>query len=109
MVACGLMAEGHGAAYGPWDIERGEGAVGRPQEAVSHEACVNVETRDRPRRVDGLRHCGAIDGAWGIERGEGAVGSPQEAVIHEACVKVGSRDRPGRVDGSDRPMCRFDA
>ena len=33
-------------------IERGEGAVGRPQEAVTHEVRVKVGSRDRPRRVD---------------------------------------------------------
>ena len=64
---------------GAWSIERGDGAVGSTQEAVSHEVCVIVESRDRPRWVDRVRD-GQYDGARGIERGEGTVGSPHEAV-----------------------------
>ena len=56
-------------------IERGEGAVGRPQVTVSHEVCVKVEPRDRARRVDGERSGGC--GARRIERDEGAVGTLQ--------------------------------
>ena len=82
-------------------IERGNGAVAGPQEAVTHEVCVCVATRDRPRRVD-AGGGGAVVGTWGIERCEGAAGGPQEAVLQEACVKVVSRDRPLLVDGDGR-------
>ena len=51
------------------DIERGEGAVGSPQEAVNHAACVCVVSRDRARRVDAEGEGGY--GARGIKRGEG--------------------------------------
>jgi hypothetical protein len=39
--------------YSSRDIDRGEGATGRPQKAVEQEACIIIESRDRPRRVDG--------------------------------------------------------
>ena len=82
-------------------IERGEGAVGRPQVAVSHEVCFKVEPRDRARRVDGERS-GAC-GARRIERDEGAVGTLQ---IGARPVSGGSRDRPSRIDAErDARVC----
>jgi hypothetical protein len=65
---------------------------GAPQEAVLQEACVNVRSRDRPRRVD-VRGEGE-GGARGIDHGEGAVACPQEAVEPPACLLVESYDRP---------------
>jgi hypothetical protein len=69
-------------------IERGEGTVAGPQEAVTNDG-VTVESRDRPRRVDAGGE-GALEkvcaSARGIECGEGAVASPQEAVKREVCV-----------------------
>jgi hypothetical protein len=58
------------------------GMSGAPQEAVTHEAGVKVEPRDRPRRVDA-----GGSGVRGIERGEGAVGGAQEAVGTELASK----------------------
>jgi hypothetical protein len=60
-----------------------------PYEAVSHEACVSVGSRDRPHRVDGREAC-ALEGACArvrnIKSGDRATGSPHEAVSHGACV-----------------------
>src|SRR5262249_39416748 len=61
-------------------IERGDGAVGSAQKAVTHEVCVKVETRDRTRRIDGV---GVGEyGARGIELGDFTVGSTDEAVLY---------------------------
>jgi hypothetical protein len=62
-------------------IECGESAVFIPHEAVTHEVCVIVVSRDRFRRVDGRG--GGEYGARGIERGESAVAGPQEAVTRD--------------------------
>jgi hypothetical protein len=51
--------------------------LSRAQEAVKHEVCVNVASRDRPLRVDGGGQ--GFCGARGIEFGEGAVAGAQEA------------------------------
>ena len=90
-----------GACTRAWSIERREGAVLSAQEAVVHIARVNVESRDRPRRVD-VPGEGALTRACArarnVERGDSTVASAQEAVGYVACVNVVSRDRPRRVD-----------
>ena len=65
---------------GPWRIERRDGAIGCPQEAVSDEVRVVIKSRNSPRRVDpgGL---GAVDALGDIEFGDGTVGTTHEAVI----------------------------
>jgi hypothetical protein len=63
--------------------------------------CAEIDSRDLPRRVDGLGRgaCGARE----IECGEGPVAGPQEAATNVGSViilnSVRSRDRPRRVDG----------
>jgi hypothetical protein len=56
-------------------IERGDGTVAGPQEAVSSAACVSVVSRDCSRRIDGGSE-GALEKAcasgWGIERDVGS-------------------------------------
>ncbi len=78
-------------------IERGEGTVGGPQEAVIDGACVLIGSRDCSHRVDAGSH--GVGGAQGIECGEGPVTSPREAVSNGVCVKVVSRDCSPQVDG----------
>src|SRR6266705_647969 len=62
---------------------------------MSQEVCVEVVSRDRPRRVDtvGLRD----QRVHGIKPGDGSVRGPQETVTRD-CVTVGSRYRSLRVD-----------
>src|SRR5207237_10890454 len=79
------------------DIERGEGAAQGTHEAVKRGVRVQVESRDRARRVDALGY-GPGAGAWGVERGEGAVGRLQEAVLDEIRVSIASRDGARGVD-----------
>jgi hypothetical protein len=94
-------------AHAVWSVEGGEGAVGRTEEAVRRSACVIVEPRDGPRRVDALGYCEC--GARRIEAGADAFGRPQEAVTDAACVKIGSGDGPGWVDGlATRPLKKAD-
>ncbi len=60
-------------------IERRDGAVGSAHEAVTHEVCIKVESRDRAHSVDGV---GVGEyGASGIEFGDDAVRSAHEAVL----------------------------
>src|SRR5207245_8089728 len=72
-------------------IERGDGAVGSAQKAVTHEVCVKVESRDRAHSVDGVG-VGEYR-ASGIEFGDDAVRSAHEAVLICASVNVESDDR----------------
>ena len=71
---------------------------------MKHEACVIIQSRYLPRRVDALG-AGAYR-ARDIERGDGSVASPQEAVRHQACVFVESRDLPRWVDASGAGVYR---
>ncbi len=79
-------------------IECGKGAIAGPEEAVILVAC-KIISRDRPRRVDGVRE-GALVGAREIERGEGTVADPPEAVRRAVvcALLIGSHYRPRRVD-----------
>src|SRR5260370_23775914 len=75
-----------------------ERAAGGPQEAVSSEACVKIESCDRSRRVDVIGY--GEYGAQRIECGECPVaGCPQEAASYAHCVSVESRDCSRRIDG----------
>ena len=61
-----------GTEYVVRAVERGDSAVGSPNEAVRHATCVVVESGDHSARIDavGKRECGA---RWS-ERGEGTGG-----------------------------------
>jgi hypothetical protein len=91
-------AQGLGVC-GAWGNHGGEGTIGGPQEALIHEACVLVYTRDCSGIVDGIWP-GGVTVARGIEGGEGTtVRGPQEAAIRAGiCVIVDSRDCSRRVD-----------
>ena len=68
-----------------WGIERGDGVVRSPQEAVNHIARVLGVPRDRPRRVDAVGS-GALASscarARGIECRKVAFGRAHVAVTH---------------------------
>ena len=89
-----------GACAGARGIERFDGAVLIPQEAMIHIAVVIVVSRDLPCRIDVIGE-GALAKtrarARRIERGQGAVGSAQEAVDVAADTVV-TRDRARGVD-----------
>ena len=85
-------------------IVRGEGASGRPHEAVKHTVYVDVDSFDLPVRSEAYAECAVeaargMVSARGIERRDGAVGSAQKAVTHEVCVEVESCDRSRLIDG----------
>jgi len=82
------------------DIERRQGSVPAPQEAVNCITCVLPPPSNGSLEIDRVGR--GIDGACGIERGHGAVGSAQEAVSHEVCVVVESHDLPRVIDASGR-------
>jgi hypothetical protein len=73
-------------------------AYGDADEAVTHEACVKVKSRDCPPWIDAFGN--GYKGAWGTESRYSAIGTPREAVNHEAYVRVESRYRPHRVDAT---------
>src|SRR5262249_1833134 len=64
-------------------IKRSDGAVRSTQEAVTYTACVNVASRDRPRRVD-VPGAGALPRACArtqdVEGSDDTVRSAQETV-----------------------------
>jgi len=79
---------------GACHIDRGEGPIRSPQEAV--ESGGGIVSRERAcgvNRVD-LKILGARD----VESGEGSVGRPHEAMRHVACVSVISCGRTRRID-----------
>src|SRR5262249_39308112 len=93
----GVDCGGEGASRA-WDIDRGDSAVGRPQEAVRPDR-VEEKPRYRARWVDGLRR--GKGGARRIEYGDRPVGRAQVAVPHAAAwVKGLPRDRAGRIDAA---------
>jgi len=70
---------------GAWHIDRGEGPIRSPQEAVeSGGGIVSSERACGVNRVD-LKILGARD----VESGEGSVGRPHEAMRHVTCVPAG--------------------
>lgn len=87
------------------DIERRQGSVPAPQEAVNRITCVLPRPGNGPLEIDRVGR--GIDGACGIERGRGAVGSAQEAVSHEVYVVIESDNIPRVIDASG--SCPIDA
>jgi hypothetical protein len=106
---CGVKAidgKNNGALAGACarvrSIKCSDGAVRSAQEPVTYIACVNVASRDRPRRVD-VACAGTLAGTCArtrdVEGSDGTIRHSQETVKHIACVNVASRDRAFRVDG----------
>jgi hypothetical protein len=79
-VDAGGTAEEHNAIDVVWDIKRGQGAVGGPQEWPNCEVYVAVNPRDFSRRVDADGKGSDKDGRWNIERNESPIGRLDRSV-----------------------------
>src|SRR5262245_19432355 len=86
------------------NIERGQAAMMRPQESVTHEAFVEGGSRDAARRVHGSRgenvvpsDLSAGDAARSIERSDGAIPVSHETVRNEVFVNVASTMPPDEL------------
>jgi len=93
-------------------IERSEGSVFSPEEAVTHEIYVIVGSGNLPLRVDtgGISAFeNACASARGVERDDSAVAGAQEAVSHGIyviVVSVASRARPCPADREGGGACQ---
>ena len=92
-----------------WKGVRCKAAAGRPQVATYRDVAREVDSRDRPRRIDGIDLGGPYGRARNIDVGECAVWRSQEAMGNAIRVTIASNDQSRRVDArSNHVACLTD-